>query len=189
MDTTATVSTDDVTAGWTRAGWQLLVTGGAAAITVGVLVLAWPGPSLAVAGALFGVALLAGGVFQLAGAFAPHVPGYLRALGVISGALGVLLGLLCFRGPAQSVLLLALWIGIGWLMRGVMQISVAISDRGVPARGWQIFSGVVSVLAGVVLIVSPLGSIAALTLLTGVWLIALGAVEVIHGVLLRVRTR
>jgi len=183
------VSVVDPTDALTRMAWRMLVAAGVAAIALGALVLAWPGPSLAAAGALFGVALLVGGTFQLAGAFAAHVPGSVRAMGVVGGALSVLLGLLCFRGPAQSVLLLALWIGSGWLIRGTMQVSLAISVEGLPARGWQGFLGAVSVLAGIVLIVSPFDSIAVLTVVTGVWLLVLGAGEVAHGVTLRAHTR
>jgi uncharacterized membrane protein HdeD (DUF308 family) len=166
--------------------WQVLLAAGVAAIALGVLVLAWPGATLAVVGALFGIYLLVSGVFQLAGAFGTHVPGHMRALSFITGALSVLLGLICFRGAAESILLLALWIGFGWLLRGIMQTAVAISAQGLPARGWQLFLGIITALAGVVLIVSPFGSIAALTLVAGIWLIVLGLTEVIHGVQLRV---
>ncbi|WP_421108380.1 HdeD family acid-resistance protein [Streptomyces sp. NEAU-S77] len=169
------------------AAWQVLLTAGLAAIVLGLLVLVWPAATLAVVGALFGVYLLISGIFQLVGAFGAHTPQSMRVLGFVSGAVSVFLGLLCFRGPAQSVLLLALWIGFAWLLRGVMHTITAVQDEGIPARGWQIFLGVVSALAGIVLIVSPFGSIAALTLVTGVWLIVLGIIEVIHGIQLRTR--
>jgi uncharacterized membrane protein HdeD (DUF308 family) len=167
--------------------WQFLLAAGVAAIALGVLVLAWPGATLAVVGVLFGIYLLVSGVFQLAGAFGTHVPGHMRALSFVTGAVSVLLGLICFRGVAESVLLLALWIGFGWLLRGIMQTAVAISTEGLPARGWQIFLGIITALAGVVLIISPFGSIAALTLVSGIWLIVLGVFEVVHAIRLRIR--
>lgn len=169
------------------AAWQVMVTAGVVAIVLGVVVLAWPGTTLAVLGALFGAYLLISGIFQLAGAFGAHVPGHLRVLGFVSGGLAVLLGLLCLRGPAQSVLLLALWIGFSWLLRGVMLTAAAISHEQLPARGWQIFFGIISILAGIILIVAPFGSIAALTAVAGIWLLALGVIEVIHGIQLRMR--
>ena len=73
---------------------------------------------------------------------------------VIGARFGVALGLICFRGPGQSILLLALWIGIGWLLRGTMTTVVALSTEALPARGWQAFFGVVTFIAGIVLIVS-----------------------------------
>lgn len=165
--------------------WQVLLTAGVAAIALGVFVLVWPKATLHVIGVLFGVYLLVSGVFQLAGAFGSHVPGHLRALGFVSGALCVLLGLICFRGAAESILLLALWIGFGWLLRGVMLTAVALSTEGLPARGWQLFLGVVTFLGGIVLIVSPFGSIAALAVVAGIWLIVLGVTEIAHAVRLR----
>lgn len=68
-------------------GWQILLTTGLAAIALGVVVLAWPEETLRVVGALFGVYLLVIGVFQLAAAFGTHVPGHLRALHFLTGAL------------------------------------------------------------------------------------------------------
>lgn len=163
-----------------KSAWQVLLTAGIAAIALGVCVLAWPGPTLVVVGVLFGIYLLANGIFQLAGAFGPHVPGGMRALNFVTGALSVLLGLLCFRGAAQSLLLLALWIGFGWLLRGIMLVAVAVSTEGLPARGWQLFFGAITLLAGIVLIVSPFGSLAVLALVSGLWLIVLGVAEVVH---------
>ncbi|MDV9192410.1 HdeD family acid-resistance protein [Streptomyces sp. SR27] len=169
------------------AAWQALLVAGLAAIVLGVLVLVWPGTSLMVAGVLFGLYLLFSGVMQLVAAFGTHVSTALRVMAFISGALSILLGLLCFRGAMQSILLLALWIGIGWLFRGITQTVAAVSDAGMPARGWQIFLGIVNALAGVVLIVSPLESAAVLMLLGGIWLVVLGVIEIITA--FRVRSR
>ncbi|MGH1554451.1 hypothetical protein ACRAWF_28435 [Streptomyces sp. L7] len=33
--------------------------------------------------------------------------------------------------------MLALWIGIGWLIRGITQTLAAASDQNMPARGWR----------------------------------------------------
>ncbi|WP_406064587.1 HdeD family acid-resistance protein [Streptomyces sp. NBC_01077] len=169
------------------AAWQALLVAGLAALVLGVLVLVWPGASLFVAGVLFGLFLLFSGVMQLVAAFGTHTTTALRVMAFISGALSILLGLLCFRGATQSILLLALWIGIGWLFRGIMETIAAASDPAMPARGWHIFLGIVNALAGVVLIVSPLESAAVLMVLGGIWLIAVGAVEIVTA--FRVRSR
>ncbi|MFG2138496.1 HdeD family acid-resistance protein [Streptomyces sp. NPDC048650] len=167
-------------------GWQFLLTMGLAAIALGVVVLVWPSQTLRVVGVLFGIYLLVTGVFQLAGAFGTHVPRHLRVLHFVAGALFILLGLVCFRGTLESILLLALWIGFGWLLRGIMVTATAVSAEDIPARGWQLFSGIVTALAGIVLIVSPFSSIAALTLVVGIMAIVVGAVEVFHAIKMRV---
>ncbi|MFJ8129882.1 HdeD family acid-resistance protein [Streptomyces hydrogenans] len=171
------------------AAWQALLVAGLVALVLGVLVLVWPGASLLAAGVLFGLYLLFSGVTQLVAAFGTHATASLRVLAFISGALSILLGLFCFRGATQSILLLALWIGIGWLFRGITQTVAAASDPAMPARGWQVFLGIVSAVAGVVLIVSPLESVAVLTLLGGIWLIAVGAAEIVTAFQIRSRAR
>ncbi|OSZ61904.1 hypothetical protein OQI_02640 [Streptomyces pharetrae CZA14] len=172
-----------------RAAWQLVLLTGAASLALGVLILVWPGASLRAAGILFGLYLLVSGVLQLVSAFGTHKTTALRVMGFLSGTLSILLGLFCFRGPLQSILLLALWIGIGWLFRGITQTLAAASDPGVPARGWQTLLGVVTFLAGVVLIVSPFESVAVLTVAGGCWLIAVGVVEILTAVRIRARAR
>jgi len=55
----------------------------------------------------------------------------------------------------------------------------AISDPTLPGRAWEIFIGVISLIAGVVLLASPFESIATLTFVVGIWLIVIGVFEVI----------
>ncbi|MFJ9812542.1 HdeD family acid-resistance protein [Streptomyces sp. NPDC101158] len=169
--------------------WQALLLSGLVALVMGVLVLVWPGQSLTVAGVLFGLYLLISGVMHLVAAFGTHMRTSLRVMAFISGALSILLGLFCFRGAMQSVLLLALWIGIGWLFQGITQTVAAASDPTMPARGWHVFLGVISALAGVVLIVSPLESAGVLVLLAGIWLVAVGVAEIVTAFMVRSRAR
>lgn len=172
-----------------KAAWQVVLLTGVASLVLGVLVLVWPGASIFAAGVLFGVYLLISGVFQLVSAFGTHRTTALRVLAFISGALSILLGLFCFRGPMQSILLLGLWIGIGWLIRGITQTLAAASDRSMPARGWQIFLGVVTFVGGVVLIDSPFESVAVLTLVGGWWLVVVGVVEIVTAIRMRGRAQ
>ncbi|MFH8802749.1 HdeD family acid-resistance protein [Streptomyces sp. NPDC017936] len=172
-----------------RAAWQVVLVTGLVSLVLGVLVLAWPGPSLVAAGVLFGVYLVVSGVFHLVSAFGTHRTTSLRVLAFVSGAVSLLLGLFCFRGPMQSILLLALWIGVSWLIRGITQTLAAVSDRSAPARGWQIFLGVVTFLGGIVMIDWPFASVAVLTLVGGVWLVVVGAVETVTALRIRGRAR
>nr|WP_106429364.1 HdeD family acid-resistance protein [Streptomyces sp. SPB074] len=170
-----------------RSAWWAVLLAGLAAVVLGVLVLVWPGSSLRVAGVLFGVYLLVSGVVQLVAATGTHTDAGMRVLGFVSGALSVLLGLFCFRSATQSVLLLALWVGIGWLFRGLTQVVAALAEPASPARGWQLFLGVLAALAGIVLVVSPFASAWALILVAGIWLLAVGLTEI--GTALRLRHR
>lgn len=162
-----------------RSAWQAVLLIGVASVVLGVLVLAWPNVSLVVAGVLFGIYLVVSGVFQLAAAFGTHAATPLRVLAFLSGGLSIALGVFCFRSALDSVVLLAIWIGVGWLIRGLTQTLAAISDHAMPARGWQIFFGVVTFIGGIVLIDSPLRSITVLAILVGWWLIGLGIIEMV----------
>jgi hypothetical protein len=75
--------------------------------------------------------------------------------------------------------LLAIWIAVGFIFRGVATTVSAISDPGVPGRGWNIFFGLISLIAGIVVLASPIESLVTLTLVVGIWLIVMGAFEVV----------
>ncbi len=154
---------------------------GVLAVILGIIVLAWPGISILVAAVLFGAYLLVTGISQVVMAFSLHVTAGGRILLFISGAAALILAVLAFRhfGEGYAVLLLAIWIGVGFVFRGVAQTVAAISDPTLPGRGWQIFVGVISLIAGVVVIASPFESILTLAIVVGIWLIVIGVFEVV----------
>jgi uncharacterized membrane protein HdeD (DUF308 family) len=171
--------------GLAHRAWQAAAVLGVLSVLLGIAMRVWPHETLRAAGVLFGLYLLFSGALQLIGAFGTHLSAGLRVLGFLSGALSILLGALCFRSELGSVVLLAVWIGVGWLFRGLTQLVAAISDRGMPARGWQGLSGLIVAIGGLVLIDSPLHSVSVLVLVAGWWLIALGAMELFTALRLR----
>jgi len=62
---------------------------------------------------------------------------------------------------------------------------VAISYKELPARGWYVVLGVLSVIAGVVMLVWPWDSIVVLTLVVGFWLVVMGIIEIVRGFQMR----
>jgi uncharacterized membrane protein HdeD (DUF308 family) len=184
-DATGTESVSSPIEALARKGWMWLVALGAVSVILGIIVLAWPKETLRVVGILFGIFLLISGVIEIFVAFAPEIRTSTRVLSVLGGALSIVLGLICFRGTLESILLLALWIGFGWLITGITRAVSAGSAPYTPYRGWQIFGGVLLAIAGVVLIVSPVASIGALTLLAGIWLVVIGIWQMIEAFVLR----
>jgi uncharacterized membrane protein HdeD (DUF308 family) len=80
------------------------------------------------------------------------------------------------------VWLLALWIGFGFIFQGVTETALAISVKELPERGWYIFLGVLTSIAGVVTIAWPISSIVVLSIIVGVWLVVIGTTEIVWAV-------
>jgi uncharacterized membrane protein HdeD (DUF308 family) len=161
--------------------WKSELVSGLLAVILGIIVLAWPGISILVAAIVFGAYLLVTGIAQVIMAFSLHVTAGGRILLFISGAAALILAVLAFRhfGEGYAILLLAIWIGVGFVFRGVATTVAAISDPTLPGGGWQIFLGVISLIAGVVVIASPFESIITLAIVAGVCLVIIGVFEVV----------
>lgn len=158
--------------------WKSTLVSGILSVILGILVLAQPGISLLVAAVAFGVYLLITGVAQVVFAFALHVSAGSRILLFVSGAASLILALLAFRHFGNAFLLLAIWIGVGFIFRGVATTVSAIQDPHLPGRGWSIFLGVISLLAGIVVLASPINSLYTLALVAGVWFVVIGVFEI-----------
>lgn len=161
--------------------WKSALVSGILSVIVGAVILAWPGISILVAAVAFGVYLLITGAAQVVFAFSLHVSAGSRILLFIGGAASLILAVLAFRhfGQGYAVLLLAIWIGIGFIFRGVATTISAISDPVLPGRGWSIFIGVISLLAGIVVLASPFPSIVTLAIVVGVWFVIIGVFEIV----------
>ena len=160
---------------------------GLLAAVLGGVILAWPQPSVVAAAALFGVYLVVSGVALVVLAISLPTSGGTRFLNLISGVASVALGILAFRhfGEGYAILLLAIWVAVGFIIRGMFVTASAIGVPQFPGRGWAIFFGSISIIAGFVVLAYPFDSIETLALVVGAWLTILGATEVISGLGMR----
>jgi uncharacterized membrane protein HdeD (DUF308 family) len=164
----------------TRVGrsWWWPAIFGVISIVAGVLALAWPGPTLIVLAVLFGIELIVWGIFRLVGAVTFGEAGAgARTLWAILGVLSLVLGFYALRHIEITVLALGLLLGIFWLVDGVTLIISGVEYRGMPSRGWTIFSGILSVIAGLILLVWPAISVLTLAILAGIWLLVIGFMQ------------
>ncbi len=120
------------------------------------------------------------GIAQVVFAFSLHVSAGSRILLFVSGAASLILAVLAFRhfGQGYAVLLLAIWVGIGFIFRVATSVS-AISDPTLPGRGWSIFVGVISLIAGIVVMAWPFQSIITLAIVVGIWFAVIGVFEIV----------
>ncbi|MET0457369.1 MAG: HdeD family acid-resistance protein [Mycobacterium sp.] len=159
--------------------WKATLASGVLALILGALVLWRPGAAIIVTAIFFGAYLLITGVSQVVLAFSVRNSFAGRLLLFISGAAALVLAVLCFVNLQNSIDLLAIWIGVGFVFRGVATLMSAISDPSMPGRVWEIVIGVITLIAGIVMFTAPLESLLVLTQVTGIMLVVIGIIEIV----------
>jgi uncharacterized membrane protein HdeD (DUF308 family) len=152
-------------------GWWLLLLIGVLSVVAGIVILAKPSNSLSTLAVIAGIFLLLDGILELVASLmrSTQSRGMVAVLGVVTAIVGVLL----IRHPVQSILAIALLIGIWLIAVGVVRFVAAFEVDG--NRGWNILAGVVELIAGIVLISDPNIGYATLALLAGIAFIVNGA--------------
>jgi uncharacterized membrane protein HdeD (DUF308 family) len=159
-----------------RQWWPRLILG-IVEIVVGVAVIAWPGATIKVLAALFALDIAVdGGVRVLRGILAPAVSGGVRALFVVGGAVGVVVGLFLLANLPETVKAVVILTGLFWLLTGVLEIVVALVRHG-PGMGLAFGLGVLSLVLGSLVLIFPEASLGLLVALVGGSLIVHGAVS------------
>ncbi len=104
---------------------------------------------------------------------------------LVRGICAILFGLLALIWPAVTVLALVILFGAYAIVDGVFALFGAGRGAGIGSRGWMIFYGIVSILAGIAVFAWP--RITALVLLFFIagWAIVTGILEIVAGIRLR----
>ena len=166
--------------------WGLVVGYGVVTFGLGVLLAAWPGRTLVVCSVIFAIQLLVSGTVRIVTAIASgHIDGWIRALSGLSGAVAVIVGLLCLRDPLQTLLVVGLLLGAWLLVCGMVDLMSALVGAGSGNRVWGPIIGLVELVAGAYLMVNPELSLGALVVVSVAWLLSVGTIAVIAGFALR----
>lgn len=156
--------------------------GGAAAIILGIVLLVWPAKTLGAVAIIVGIYFLVSGIVRLGiGIFSKGLSGGMRTLDILFGVLLIIAGIIALKNVAVAasalLILVVAIIGVGWIIEGVLAI---VESRGAPQAGWHIASGVISILAGIVVLAIPGWSALWLLLIAGIMLIVLGILGVVR---------
>jgi uncharacterized membrane protein HdeD (DUF308 family) len=154
---------------------------GAVALIVGLLITFWPKNSAVVLTVILGIYLIIAGLAYVGlGIFSKGISGGARALDIILGVLFVIGGVLAVANPTESAVVLGIFlgvlIGILWIVEGIVAL---VQSSDAPSRGWAIFFGILSIIAGIVLLFSPL-YVVVLWWILGIGLIVLGIMQIVR---------
>ncbi len=97
---------------------------------------------------------------------------------LIEGIAAIILGLLLLSNPATTIVVLIQFLGIWWLVSGILDIVGIFIDR--TAWGWKLFSGIVGIIAGLAILQHPIW---APILVTNVLVILLGILGLMQGIM------
>jgi uncharacterized membrane protein HdeD (DUF308 family) len=145
-------------------------------IALGIAVVAWPDQTLVVLSVLFGIQLLLVGLFRLIGAFssdaiAPGLMGFVGILGMVAGVAVV-------RHPFDTVTVLATILGIVWIVGGSVDIISAIADSRLDDRGLFGLMGLLSLVAGIIVVSWPAPTVTVIAWIAGIYVIVFGLTTV-----------
>lgn len=145
------------------------------AIVLGVVAVLLPDPSLVVVALLFGVYLVVAGVLRVYAAVRGHgTPPVWRWTSGVVGTLVALAGLVTLLDPLVPLVVYAVLAGVGFLIEGVAALVGAVVGHPGSSRVPTVVSGVLSVLAGVAVLVAPGMALTVFMVLAGIALVVVG---------------
>lgn len=95
---------------------------------------------------------------------------------MLFGILAVLWGILLTANPGISAATLAIFWGAFALVDGIMTLVVAFQNK--EGRGWNILSGVLGILAGLIVMANPGTGLVVAGWVFGLWLIFRGVLQI-----------
>ncbi|MGY5765412.1 HdeD family acid-resistance protein [Brachybacterium sp. DNPG3] len=156
--------------------------GGVAALIVGILILVWPGKTaMLVAGIIAVYAIVTGLVYAASGIFSKYKGGWSRVGHIVLGAIFVIAGIVAFSNlgltAATLGVLLGFLVGVMWIVEGITALTTV---KDYTSKTLPIVFAILSILAGLVLLFSPLFAVLVLFWILGITLIIQGIVNIVR---------
>jgi uncharacterized membrane protein HdeD (DUF308 family) len=105
---------------------------------------------------------------------------YNNVLGYVAGGVLILGGIIAVVWPDITLWVLAVIVGVDFVLSGIARIMGALSLR-VEGWGWLLFGGALSVAVGVLALVWPGATVLVLGLLLGIRMLLFGISEIMFG--------
>jgi uncharacterized membrane protein HdeD (DUF308 family) len=169
--------------------WWAVALRAAFALLWGVIALLLPEATLGALVLLFSAYMLADGVLAILSAVRAARRGERWGLMVFEGVVDITAGVLAFFWPVITILTFVLLMAAWAIVTGVLMLSAAFRLTPSHGRWWMGFSGVVSVLWGVLLTIAPLTGAVVLTWWMGAYALVFGGTLLVLAFRLRQRAQ
>ncbi|WP_082087439.1 HdeD family acid-resistance protein [Microbacterium sp. SA39] len=146
----------------------------------------WPVKSAVIVTAIFATYLIIAGLVYIGlGIFSGAKGGWSRVGHIVLGLVYIVAGVIAYANLGAAATTLALivviFIGISWIVDGVVSLSLLGRDG---SRVWTLLYALLSIIAGVIVIFSPVIAGLAFWLLLGISLVVLGIVQIVRAITL-----
>ena len=169
-----------------REHWGLLLAYGILTFLIGLALAVWPRETVTVVAVLWAIQLVITGSVRLFLALAPSgLHGAVRVLTGLAGLVAIVVAVLFFVDPLQTVGFIVIVAGSLLILLGFAELAEALVDDRSERRVWDVVGGVLSVFAGGFLVVSPERSLHLLVIITCAWLLCYGFMTVVAAFVLR----
>ncbi|KLK92892.1 membrane protein [Microvirga vignae] len=167
--------------------WWAVALRGVFAIIFALIAFFWPDATILSFVLFFSAYMLVDGVFGIVSGIRAAAQHERWGLLILEGVLNILVGILAFLMPGLTVVFFVTLLAVWSLITGVLMIVAAFKLSPTFGRGWLIFSGLVSVLFGVALLIAPLIGAVVLTWWLGAYAMVFGIALIILAFKLRSR--
>ena len=156
--------------------------GGVLAVIAGLFVVFQPQEAAFVVTVIIAIyAIAAGLVYAGLGIFSKTKGGWARVGHIALGILFIIAGIVALFNIGQTTAWLALFlgilIGIMWIVEGIVALST-LGDAA--SKGWSIFFAILSIIAGIIVLFSPIWGVIVLWWILGISLIVLGIINIVR---------
>jgi uncharacterized membrane protein HdeD (DUF308 family) len=154
--------------------WWAIALRGVFAILFALIAFFWPGAAILSFVLFFSAYMLVDGIVGIVAAVRAASNHQRWGLLVLEGVVDILAGIVAFAWPGLTVVFFITLMAVWSLITGILMIVAAFKLDPAYGRGWLIFSGIVSVLFGVALLIAPLVGAVVLTWWLGAYALVFG---------------
>ena len=105
---------------------------------------------------------------------------------LLEGITTIILGILLISQPAGTLAVIVVFLGVYWLIEGIFSLIRIFTHSGLAPRPWSLLSGILGIVAGILVLAQPMLSSLILTttlvIIIAIQGILIGILDIVRGV-------